>query len=73
MIPGIILTPDIITALSLCHYHMARRHFDTWQFFLLFFKNNSKKQIEELTRDIPFNVVTVPLTERTKLISNFPK
>jgi len=34
-------------------------------------KRNQK--IEELTRGTPFNAVTVALTERTKLRSNFPK
>jgi len=38
--PGIILTPSIITATSLCHWHVVRRQFDTWQ---ILFKKNKKK------------------------------
>ena len=72
MTSGIILTLDIITVTSLCHCPMARRQLDTWQNFI-FLKNSKNKKIEELTCGTPFNAVTVPLTKRTKLISNFPK
>jgi len=40
MTPDIILTCGIITATSLCHCHVARRSFDTWQFFFKFKKIN---------------------------------
>jgi len=67
---------------------MARRQLVTWHddnltrdnYFICLKKiqKNKKKlkksqKIQELTRGIPFNVVTVPLTEKTKLRSNIPK
>jgi len=38
MTPSIILPCGITTITSLCHCHMARRPFDTWQFFFKFKK-----------------------------------
>jgi len=36
MTSSIILTLDIITLTSLCHYHVAGRQLDTWQNFYSF-------------------------------------
>ena len=79
MTPGIILTCGIITTTSLCHCHVARRPFDTWQFFLKFKKKKKFKKkiiiqkIQELTRGTSINAVTIPVTEKTKLRSKFLK
>jgi len=59
---------------------VTRWQLDTWQFFFKFKKIQKKikikkkiqkiQKIEELTRDIPSNVVTVSLTKKTTLRSN---